>query len=337
MIRTHIDSDPRALGHAIEQGSMRFDQVIALAWEARARCDDASSIFRSRWQDVRRRQLRQRDGRVGRFVAQCNPGRVLRRSPARSFLSTNEPFDPNAFHFDPALLRPDELLVDIKIGSVAVSIYLNVCPFGRNHFLAVLDPHRHHPQRLDRQALQLARYLVELSQCADLKLGFNSLSACASVNHLHLQGIYFCSDAVHDDLMPVERAHRRNMTSNICTLRDYPVAGFVISGNSSNQIDATLRVLHQLQTEDIAHNVLVSRESIVVLPRVSEHTVAGTPAAALAFLELAGEVLVTGPDAEAAACFYDHMLDEDAADLLAATSLGEDRVQALANCIAASS
>jgi hypothetical protein len=286
-------SDPIALGRAVMRGEVGFDDAVGAAWDAGA----SRGLFRYPFDQAQRRRSLRRDGSPGRFWVQCNPGRSARRAPPRSYEHVVQPFEPGAFHFASGHIRPDEVLMELVAGAVQVSVLLNVSPFGHRHCVVVIDPAARHPQLLELQGGRAALALLALSGRDDLKLGFNSLAGCASVNHYHFQMLYFRGGQVEQDLMPSELAQTEPTAApGVSRLADYPVQGWRFAGEEpelvARQLARAARVLQQL---DVAHNVLLGRRGAVLVPRAAQQRVAACAPSGLAFLELHGEMLVTGP------------------------------------------
>jgi hypothetical protein len=309
--------DPAALGEAVQQGAVPLDVAIARAWQARNERVGLRSVFRSNFASVMRKRVPRRDGSPGRFFVQCNPGRALRRAAARQFRSVCEPFDPARFHFGRRCIRADEVLMELTIDALPVSILVNVSPFGHNHFLIVVDPEGQSPQQLDAVALHAAHRVLDGSTRPDLVIGFNSLGACATVNHLHLQGVYFRGQGVDDDQMPSERAPRTQLATppGLAELDDYPVHGWVVQGEAGSRVATTLAVVQELQRANLPHNVLLSPRNTIVMPRRHQDEV-GIEASGLAFLELNGEMIITADREHEALAVWQHIVEEDVVRLL---------------------
>lgn len=126
------------------------------------------------------------------------------------------PFNPDKFNFLKA--NTAEILMRVKIEDnkvVAVAaddksahpIFCNVSPLTPGHFLLVPFMELGLPQVLTREAVELGIYLVAASSRTDMRkflcklcnasllrsttgIIFNGMGGWASVNHLHLQGVY---------------------------------------------------------------------------------------------------------------------------------------------------
>lgn len=128
--------------------------------------------------------------RVGPWEVQFNPLRGLR--PARAAVgqtqSNRAPFDPNGFHFNKPFLRREAFWQGALAG-VEVELLFNKFPFVDLHALLVPRRLENAPQYLHRHQHEAVWRMTEaLGQTLPgAGLGYNSLGAFASVNHLHFQ------------------------------------------------------------------------------------------------------------------------------------------------------
>ncbi|XP_007906745.1 GDP-D-glucose phosphorylase 1 [Callorhinchus milii] len=174
---------------------------------ARSRLDCA---LRSGWEEkmcrgLFRYVLRELESRVlpgpRRFVAQLNISRGRERRKPQEISSVLQPFDLNQFNFN--RISSSEILFSLRRAEPACPgpvtedpghrdtlLVINVSPLEYGHVLAVPDPARGLPQVLTPDLLRIALELVFLSSDPGFRVGFNSLGAFASVNHLHIHGYY---------------------------------------------------------------------------------------------------------------------------------------------------
>ena len=126
--------------------------------------------------------------RAGPWDVMFNPIRALRppRTSGMKFESLLRPFDPAGFHFNkPFLTR--EILWEGELAGKPVRLLYNKFPFARLHGLLAPEPVRELPQCLTPELHGWAWDLCAESGVPGLCLGYNSLGAGASVNHLHFQ------------------------------------------------------------------------------------------------------------------------------------------------------
>ena len=117
-------------------------------------------------------------------------------------VSVRQPFDPEKFNF--TKVDTDKELVfetldkeeDEKEGGGGGGggiCIINVSPIEFGHCLFLPQVQRCLPQALTKNAIESALKLMLLSRSKAMKMGFNSLCAYASVNHLHWH-LYYLQD-----------------------------------------------------------------------------------------------------------------------------------------------
>ena len=316
-----LPDDPVVVGEDVVAGRVPFDEALIGAWEARAR---RPGLFRSSLDGATRRRALRACGDQGRFWVQCNPGRSVRRAPTRGMSSVTAAFDPTAFHFAPGWINPEEVLMRLQLGGCPVDLLINVNPLGSAHGLIVIDPDAGRPQVLDEQGVRAAMAVASMSRRADFKVGFNSLQACASVNHYHFQCLYFRGQGVDDDLMPSERAAAppRPILQGMSELVDHPARGWCFTDKVRGGVaHATAGAVGVLQRHEVAHNLLITAQHAIVIPRVHQGLVPPGILPGLAFLEAHGEMLVVGESEQQARQLEQAMTDEEVERQIGAIAL----------------
>lgn len=139
---------------------------------------------------------------VGPWQLCFNPVRALRppRMSGTSFGGLLRPFDAAGFHFNKPFLAREILWQGELAGKPARLLY-NKFPFARLHGLLVPEPERELPQYLTPELHGWAWEVCAQAGAFGLCLGYNSVSAGASVNHLHFQS--FVSSAPLPVQMPL--------------------------------------------------------------------------------------------------------------------------------------
>jgi diadenosine tetraphosphate (Ap4A) HIT family hydrolase len=126
--------------------------------------------------------------RLGPWELQLNPLRAFR--PARAAAcragGLHRPFDPEGFHFNRPWLAPETFWTGDYRGR-RLDLFYNKFPFALLHTLVVPDRESERPQLLAPADHQLAWSLAQGlgESLPGVALGWNSLGAFASVNHLH--------------------------------------------------------------------------------------------------------------------------------------------------------
>ena len=147
----------------------------------------------------------------GHWALLINPMRSLRPARASSEIvdSIFRRFDESRFHFNKPFLRP-EILWEGCWREIELRVLYNKFPFAPYHMLIVPEPEMSLPQCLDKKYHELAWQLVEQQETLlpGFAIGYNSLGACASVNHLHFQGF------VDEKSLPIESEQWRHNGGN---------------------------------------------------------------------------------------------------------------------------
>jgi hypothetical protein len=131
-----------------------------------------------------------RSRREGPWEVQFNRVRGFR--PARAAggppPALHTPFDPKGFHFNKPFLRPETFWSGTFAGR-SLDLLYNKFPFVECQTIVVPDREDESPQFLARRDHELAWTLSQTLGSADaadaVAVGYNSLGAFASVNHLH--------------------------------------------------------------------------------------------------------------------------------------------------------
>ncbi|KAJ0042880.1 hypothetical protein Pint_18614 [Pistacia integerrima] len=179
------------------------------------------------------------------FIVQLNEGRHLMKRPTEFRVDqVLQPFDDNKFNFT-------------KVGQAEVS------PIEYGHVLLIPRLLVRLPQRIDHESFWLALYLAKEAADPFFRLGYNSLGAFATINHLHFQAYYLPLP------FPVEKAPTSRIVTvkglqdrgvMVSELMNYPVRGLVFEGGKSVQdlSNAVASSCIFLQNNNIPFNVLIS-------------------------------------------------------------------------------
>ncbi|KAI3976992.1 hypothetical protein MKX01_008850 [Papaver californicum] len=248
-----------------------FDTLILGQWEDRM----SRGLFRY---DVTLCETKVIPGDYG-FVAQLNEGRHLKKRPTEFRVDrVLQPFDGNKFNFtkvgqEEVLLRFEKSF-DEKTHYVASSavdsdsispsvVAINVSPIEYGHVLLIPRVLECLPQRIDHESFLLALHMAKEAANPFFRLGFNSLGAFATINHLHFQAYYLSVP------FPVEKAPTQKITManglpdngvTISELLNYPVRALVFEGGNTLK-DLSNVVSNScifLQENNIPYNVLIS-------------------------------------------------------------------------------
>lgn len=328
-----------------ECSNSSFINILLGQWEDRM----SRGLFRY---DVTTCETKVIPGRYG-FVAQLNEGRHLKKRPTEFRIDQIlQPFDENKFNF--TKMGQEEVLfrfepsdhedeahffqnasVDASSASPSV-VAINVSPIEYGHVLLIPRVLDCLPQRIDHDSLLLALHFAKEAADPFFRIGYNSLGAFATINHLHFQAYYLSVK------FPVEKAPTRKVmtkkalhgsTLMVSELLDYPVRGLVFEGGSTlyDMSHAVVSSCICLQNNDIPYNLLIADcgRKVFLLPQCyAERQARGEVSQGIldtqvnpAVWEISGHmVLKTKKD-------YDNASEESAWKLISEVSLTEERFQ----------
>ncbi|XP_011095440.1 GDP-L-galactose phosphorylase 2-like [Sesamum indicum] len=318
--------------------------------------DFLDSLLLAEWEDRMQRGLFRYDvtacetkvipGKYG-FIAQLNEGRHLKKRPTEFRVDkVLQPFDENKFNF--TKVGQEELLfqfepskdnvvkfipkapIDAENSPSVVAI--NVSPIEYGHVLLIPRILECLPQRIDRESFLLALYMAVEAGNPYFRLGYNSLGAFATINHLHFQAYYLATP------FPIERApSKKIITTNggvkISDILNYPVRGLVFEGG--NTLEDLSNVVSDscicLQENNIPYNVLIADtgKRVFLFPQCyAEKQALGEVSSELldtqvnpAVWEISGHMVLKRKED------YEEASEENAWRLLAEVSLSEARLQ----------
>ncbi|KAL8215720.1 hypothetical protein R6Q57_022557 [Mikania cordata] len=208
------------------------------------------------------------------FIAQLNEGRHLKKRPTEFQVDkVLQPFDGNKFNF--TKVGQEEILFqfeaskdgEVKFYPIAPIdaesspsvVAINVSPIEYGHVLLIPRILECLPQRIDHESFLLALYMASEAGNPYFRLGYNSLGAFATINHLHFQAYYLAVP------FPIEKAPTRKITDInggvvISEILKYPVRGLVFEGGYSLEdlSNAVSDLCICLQDNNIPYNVLIS-------------------------------------------------------------------------------
>lgn len=243
-----------------------LDELLLAQWEDRM----VRGLFRY---DVTACETKMLPGEYG-FIAQLNEGRHLKKRPTEFRVDqVLQPFDPKKFNF--TKIGQEEILFQFGPSEDGVSEYyekapvlsspnvvaINVSPIEYGHVLLVPRVLDCLPQRIDQDSFLLALYTAAEANNPYFRVGYNSLGAFATINHLHFQAYYLAAP------FPIERAPttrvpygRKKGGVKVYELSKFPVRGLVFEMCNSME-DLSIAVANAciyLQNEDIPYNVLIT-------------------------------------------------------------------------------
>ena len=195
----------------------------------------------------------------GAWLQFFNPLRALRpeRASTEHVIEIRKAFNPDGFHFNKPFLQPEIFwkgVVSSNDEEIGCNVLYNKFPFLPYHFLFVPEAEACHAQYLTQRFHQLV-WDVCVQNKKDLQgigFGYNSVGACASVNHMHFQGFMF------EELLPVERANwQHNKGDDI-----YPMQCSVYQN-----MEAAWQFIETLHASNQPYNILYRPGKCYVLLR----------------------------------------------------------------------
>ncbi|XP_010433431.1 PREDICTED: GDP-L-galactose phosphorylase 1-like [Camelina sativa] len=326
------------VSHEAEEPPVAFLESLVLGeWEDRFQ----RGLFRY---DVTACETKVIPGKYG-FVAQLNEGRHLKKRPTEFRVDkVLQSFDGSKFNF--TKVGQEELLFQFEAGedgqvqffpcmpldpenSFSV-VAINVSPIEYGHVLLIPRVLDCLPQRIDHKSLLLAVHMAAEAANPYFRLGYNSLGAFATINHLHFQAYYLAMP------FPLERAPTKKMVTTvsgvkISELLNYPVRSLLFEGGSSMQdlSDTVSDACVCLQNDNIPFNILIADcgRQIFVMPQCyAEKQALGEVSPEVletqvnpAVWEISGHMVLKRKED------YEGASEENAWRLLAEASLSEER------------
>jgi len=264
--RLTIAGEEHAVKDAKVEDITLLDTVLLGQWEERMQ----RGLF---LYDVTTCETKVIPGNYG-FIAQLNEGRHLKKRPTEFRVDkVLQGFDPSKFNFTKVgqeeVLFTFEESEENKVQYLEKALVLdspnviaiNVSPIEYGHVLLVPRVLDCLPQRIDHDSLLLALHLAAEVGNPSFRLGYNSLGAFATINHLHFQAYYLNLP------FPIEKAPKRRVPwksekggINIFELLNYPVRGLVFEGGNTLEdlSNAVGSACICLQDNNIPYNVLIA-------------------------------------------------------------------------------
>ncbi|XP_052766032.1 GDP-D-glucose phosphorylase 1-like isoform X2 [Mya arenaria] len=222
-------------------------------------------------------------GKLG-YVAQLNEKRAQERRKPDNICSVNQPFNPATFNF--GKIPASEVLFQLGDGcvndlndknqcgdgtnkevmKVRNLVVINVSPLEYGHVLLVPDVDACNPQILTQSSVQLALEMLLLSKHSGFRVGFNSLCAYASVNHLHLHAYY-----LNHELF-IEHTPVNNLKGPLYELTSMPGHGYALQLHGTDHVTLSrwvFQITDYFQKKEVAHNMFMTRGSVFGDPQGS--------------------------------------------------------------------
>ncbi|KAK7290202.1 hypothetical protein RIF29_04451 [Crotalaria pallida] len=271
-----------------KDGDLPIENGVVESYEDVSEISFLHNLLLGQWDDRMNRGLFRYDvsscetkiipGQHG-FIAQLNEGRHTKKRPTEFRIDqVLQPFDENKFNFkkigqeevlfmvEQSIDHKSHFVVNAPIDKISPSpnvVAINVSPIEYGHVLLIPRVLDCFPQRIDHESFQLAMHMAKEAADPFFRLGYNSLGAFATINHLHFQAYYLAAP------FPVEKAEKQIIAVDkgqspqgvsVSELLNYPVRALVFEGGRSirDLSDTVANSLVFLQNNDIPFNVLIS-------------------------------------------------------------------------------
>lgn len=199
---------------------------------------------------------------AGNWELIYNSMRRLRpeRLSAQQFDVISQPFDDRLFNFNRPFLKP-EIMWEGEWSGHDFTVLYNKFPFAPWHLLIVPDAKAQRPQYLDFESHAMIWALVSAQQQSipGFGIGYNSLGAGASVNHLHFQGF------LRTRPLPVESTHWTHRGGKA----DYP-----LKCQAMDSVQQAWQMIEQFHLQNQPFNLLYRPGICYLLPRQPQGAVA---------------------------------------------------------------
>lgn len=325
-----------------------LNNLLLGKWEERMK----QGLFRY---DVTKCETKIISGKYG-FIVQLNEGRHLKKRPTEFRVDqVLQPFDDNKFNF--MKVGQEEVLFrfepssdneshffpcfPVDANSTPTVVAINVSPIEYGHVLLIPHVLDCLPQRMDHDSLLLALNMAKEAADPFFRLGYNSLGAFATINHLHFQ-------AYHLNVpFPVEKAPTQTIMTVkascdsgiiLSELLNYPVRGLVFEHGTLHCLsDVVAKSCIFLQNNNIPFNVLITDcgKRVFLFPQYyAEKQALGEVSQELldtmvnpAVWEISGHMVLKREKD------YDDASEDYAWRLLTEVSLSEERFQEVKNLV----
>ncbi|XP_016933228.3 GDP-D-glucose phosphorylase 1 [Drosophila suzukii] len=197
------------------------------------------------------------------FYTELNAERSLKRRRPQTIENLNPTFKPLMFNFNKVDAREVIMTIDDAYGSPEVQMIINKSPITKYHTLICPEVKKNHVQRITREALEFCITFMRSIDDKDMRMGYNSPGALASVNHLHVHLLQMPQD-LYIDQAPLDelaggyvyRLSRRAPTEGIC---------IVFKDNDNDEqvaekVDQLYKLAMWMCQNNMPHNLFITQD-----------------------------------------------------------------------------
>nr|CAD2159276.1 unnamed protein product [Meloidogyne enterolobii] len=202
-----------------------------------------------------------------KICLQLNEDRCRKRRKPMEFNSVCQPFDENLWNFtklkqEECLFYMDKIKENPSQHSPEGLLSINASPLYVGHSLLIPSPQKFLPQILCFGAIKMSIELLLLIEDDNFLIIYNGLMAHASVNHLHLQTLFWpCKSGILEKSVK-PKSTRWNWLF-LLQRPDWYLPAFVFQLDNHNNIEKvtkTLDICVKLLIENgVAHNLFMCR------------------------------------------------------------------------------
>ncbi|EDW30332.1 GL17880 [Drosophila persimilis] len=127
------------------------------------------------------------------FYTELNPDRTLKRRIPQTIENLNPTFKPKQFNFNKVDALEVMLTID-DVDNTDVQMIINRSPLTRFHTVVCPDVKNNLVQKITAHSLKFCISFMRGLDDSDIRMGYNSPGALASVNHLHFHLLYLPRD-----------------------------------------------------------------------------------------------------------------------------------------------
>ncbi|XP_017040285.1 GDP-D-glucose phosphorylase 1 [Drosophila ficusphila] len=196
------------------------------------------------------------------FYTELNSDRSLKRRRPQTIENLNPTFKPSMFNFNKVDVKEVIMTIDAH-GSPEVQMIINKSPITKYHSLICPEVSKNQVQRITRDILEFCITFMRNIDDKDMRMGYNSPGALASVNHLHFHLLHMPQD-LYIDQAPLEelvggyvyRLSRRAPTEAIC---------IVFNENDNDEqvaekVDQLYKLAMWMCQNNMPHNLFITKD-----------------------------------------------------------------------------
>ncbi|CAF1270806.1 unnamed protein product [Rotaria magnacalcarata] len=249
----HFKFDPNSVNFSCftDEKFNEFDNLLRCEWEHAV----SQGLFMFTI-DYNAKQRILDDGGLN-YIIGLNRDRQEKRRVPYLFEHVNIPFDNKKFHFNK--IKDAEVLfsLDDEQQTDKHLIIINAAPIRPYHVLLVPYRKLEQPQVVTADCIVFGCEFVAASAHPYLVAGLNSLCAYASVNHLHLHGMY-CPGRMFIQTLKCSVFHTKSNCYLLDSFQPQAFAFEVKHIDEFNKISQDVyRITNYLTLNNIAHNVAI--------------------------------------------------------------------------------